>query len=183
MKLLDKADQFGHILASVAENGDMSSNYQQVWSGLGKVMAVAIDPAPKEEAISNFKENARKWGQVYVTCFGGRAMTTYIHLLVAHVHQYLAEYGSFGKFGNWAAEGIHSPIKRWILSRSPRAGGRGSHGVAFYAMRHHVLKRHFQRAAKHSRRLLSDRRRDIRQRLQAKARRAAKKLAMADRRS
>ena len=88
-----------------------------------------------------------------------------------------SDFGSFGKFGNWAAEGIHSPIKRWVLHCSPRAGGKRPRGVAYYAMRMYVLRKKLSAHSKRIRRTPRPEPRYVKQRLRAKLRRQAAKAA------
>ena len=175
--LLKQAAQLGELLSSVAETDDMRDKYRRVWTELTYLLKVATDQNPKPEEVATFQEKAKAWGNVYVECFGGTAVTAYVHLLVAHVHQYLAAYRSFGKFGNWAAEGIHSPLKRWLLNLSPRAGGRQSRGVAFWAMRRYVLAKKFSVFDKPTKRQPNQTQHDIRQRQRMQLLRAARKAA------
>ena len=86
--------------------------------------------------------DVKSWGLKFVSLFD--CVTPYIHLFVAHSPQYLRHYGSLGRFGNWAAEGLHSTVKYVVLHNSPRAGGKGQQGVSFYAMQWILMDRHLE---------------------------------------
>jgi len=129
----------GDLLAEATEHEELRVKGRQMWVELAALMEIACAYTPTAEQIRNHEERARRWGLLYVECFSAADVTTYIHLFVSHVHQFLHEYNSFGKFGNWAAEGLHSAVKYTVLHNSPRAGGTGSNAPAYYALRSHLL--------------------------------------------
>ncbi len=87
------------------------NTYRQMWNEAARLLAIVVAYKPSEEQIRTFKDDARAWGKLYVSCFSGNDVTSYIHVFGCHVHQFLEEYKSIGKFGNWAAEGLHSEVK------------------------------------------------------------------------
>lgn len=113
----------------------------QVWKQLQYIMRIVVKYEPTQEECSTFSSKATQWGNLYIKCFGAPAVTPYIHILCAHVGSFLEQYGSIGKFGNWAAEGLHSEVKYTVLHNSPRSGGGVSNkGPAFYALKEHCLE-------------------------------------------
>lgn len=114
--------------------------YLNVWMAAKDVLDIVLDFEPSRRDIDNFKELAYKFGSLYEKVFGRPDVTPYIHLLTRHTHKTLAIYGSIGKFGNWAAESLHSEVKSTVLNNSPRSGGGARNlGPAKYALQSHRI--------------------------------------------
>lgn len=129
----------GDLLAEATEHEELRIKGRQLWVELAALMEVACAYAPTAEEINSHEERAKRWGLLFLECFSAADVTTYIHLFICHVHQFLHEYRSFGKFGNWAAEGLHSAVKYTVLHNSPRAGGKGAKAPAYYALKSHLI--------------------------------------------
>lgn len=139
-KILDHSSKFGELLARTTSDEVRSHEFKTVWENYSKLMQVAIKYKPTQDECATFGDAARDWGKLFVKCFGGALVTPYVHIFSVHVATFLEKYGSLGKFGNWAAEGLHSEVKYTVLNNSPRSGGGASNlGPAYYALKTRVL--------------------------------------------
>lgn len=140
-KLLDNALKFAELLQEVNIDDEVCQDYSSVWSKLQELMVTVLAYTPTPAQIQEFQHAAVEWGNLFQRAFGAADVTPYIHILCAHVHQFVSKYGSIAKFGNWGAEGLHSEVKFTILHNSPRSGGVANKGPAYYALKTHVLNK------------------------------------------
>lgn len=140
--ILNCAEKLADFLRSTAaeEHETSRARIGRLWPGLAALLQVATAYSPSDEQIRNYQSQAYNWALDYVAAFGAEDLTSYLHILAFHVHQYLHEYRSLGKFANWASEGLHSEVKYDVLHLSPRAGGKGNNAPAMYALLQHILK-------------------------------------------
>ncbi len=138
--ILRAAAEIGHLLEVVNQHKE-KKDYVKLWTDTADLLSVIEAYRPSDIAINGFRQQAVNWGNLFVLCFSAEEATTYIHIVGEHLHEFLTEHRSIGKFGNWAAEGLHSEIKYTVHHHSPRSGGRGRDAPAYYALRESLLQR------------------------------------------
>jgi hypothetical protein len=70
---------------------------------------------------TTWRDEARKWGQLFKTIYQNEDVTPYIHVFIYHVGFYLEHYQGIEKFATYALESKHSENKRVVNSATNKA--------------------------------------------------------------
>lgn len=81
-------------------------------------MRMACRMKPKEPAEDlpafnreNWKKDAREFGKLYLSRYLADKVTTYLHIFVYHVGEFIDMHGSIEAYGNYVIEGLHRRLK------------------------------------------------------------------------
>lgn len=74
---------------------------------------------------SQWLENAKKFGRMFINVYSENDVTPYLHILIFHIGFFREHYGGLEKYGNFAIEGRHQWNKSAIPTGTSHYSGYG----------------------------------------------------------
>lgn len=91
-----------------------SNKVQEIWDGLLQIneylWSGTIDK--KEKTLAEFKSVSTKWIRDFLTVYHTRHVTPYMHLLIAHIPEFLRLYGSLAPYSQQGLEKLNDDVTK-----------------------------------------------------------------------